>query len=175
MDTNLIGRIRIENAQRKEFEELINLNQSNLPHVSSISLSDLGDFYNQAVYFRVAKIDNCIAGFLLAFGANAKYLSPNYLWFKDQYRSFIYIDRVIITPKMRRKGIATILYNDLEIFAKRKKVPLIACEYNIVPKNEISRLFHKKYGFREVGVQNIQEVSKVVSLQIKHVERATKK
>jgi predicted GNAT superfamily acetyltransferase len=45
----------------------------------------------------------------------------------------------------------------------------MTCEYNLRPKNEISRQFHQKYGFKEVGTQKTENSKKTVSLQIKQV------
>lgn len=42
----------------------------------------------------------------------------------------------------------------------------IVCEYNIVPPNEPSRIFHDKFGFHEVGSQWLGKGSKQVSLQV---------
>jgi hypothetical protein len=49
--------------------------------------------------------------------------------------------------------------------ARDNAIPLVTCEYNIVPPNEPSRLFHDKFGFREQGTQWVASGSKRVSLQ----------
>jgi predicted GNAT superfamily acetyltransferase len=46
----------------------------------------------------------------------------------------------------------------------------MACEYNLRPKNEVSRQFHRRYGFKEVGTQETENGKKTVSLQIKAVD-----
>jgi Predicted acetyltransferase, GNAT superfamily len=40
----------------------------------------------------------------------------------------------------------------------------ITCEVNIRPKNVDSMIFHKKYGFYEVGTQTTENGKKEVSL-----------
>ena len=161
--------IKIRKASRDDLEHLLELNQSNLPHVGSITLSDMERLYSQAIYFRAAEFNGQIAGFLIAFDPEAKYTSPNFLWFKKRYSTFIYIDRITVAPEARRKGIACSLYRALEYFAEERKIPLMACEYNLRPKNDISRQFHEKYGFNEVGTQETENEKKTVSLQIKQV------
>jgi hypothetical protein len=47
----------------------------------------------------------------------------------------------------------------------------MTCEYNLQPQNEISRKFHQRYGFIEVGTQETENGKKTVSLQIKEVVR----
>ena len=161
--------IIIRKASRDDLEHLLELNQSNLPHVGSITLNDMEHLHSQAIYFRIAEYNGQTAGFLIAFDPEADYASLNFLWFKKHYPTFVYIDRIVITAEARRKGIACSLYRDLEHFAEERKIHLMACEYNLRPKNDISRQFHQKYGFNEVGTQETENGKKTVSLQIKQV------
>jgi predicted GNAT superfamily acetyltransferase len=160
---------RIRDAGRDDLQNLLELNQSNLPHVGSISMPDLEHLYCQAVYFRIAEFERKTAGFLIAFEPEADYGSLNFLWFKRHYNAFIYIDRIVVTPEVRRQGIAVRLYRDIEHFAADRKIPTLACEYNLRPNNEVSRRFHQRYGFNEVGTQETENGKKTVSLQIKQV------
>jgi predicted GNAT superfamily acetyltransferase len=162
-------KINFRDARQDELPQLLELNQSNLPHVGSISQSEMAHLYRQAIYFRIAEWNNRPAGFLVAFGPGADYDSLNFLWFKNRYPDFVYIDRIIIAAEARRKGIAFALYRDLENFAARQQIPWMTCEYNLRPPNEISRLFHESYGFSEVGTQETENGKKTVSLQIKQI------
>ena len=161
--------LEIRDAGRNDLQDLLALNQSNLPHVGSISMPDLEHLYSQAVYLRVAEFERQTAGFLIAFEPKAEYGSLNFSWFKKQYNAFVYIDRIVVAPEARRKGIAVRLYQDLEQFAAERTIPIMACEYNLRPKNEVSRHFHQRYGFKEVGTQETENGKKTVSLQIKPV------
>ena len=40
--------------------------------------------------------------------------SINYKWFEKEYKSFIYIDRVVISFKYQNKGFGTLFYDDLK-------------------------------------------------------------
>ncbi len=162
-------KIKIRNVHPDDLNRLLELNQSNLPYVSSISLQDMQHLNSQATYFRIAELKGQTAGFLIAFDPQADYASLNFLWFKKRYSDFVYIDRVIIAAEARRNGIAHALYRDLEQYAAQRKIPLMTCEYNLRPKNEISRRFHQRYGFQEVGIQETENGKKTVSLQIKPV------
>jgi predicted GNAT superfamily acetyltransferase len=162
--------LRIRDVRTDDLGHLLELNQSNLPHVSSVSLRDLERFHTKARYFRVAESGGKVAGFLIAFDPAADYGSPNFLWFRDRYKAFIYIDRIITAAEARREGIALRLYKDLEMFARERGIPMMTCEYNLRPKNEESRLFHQKYGFEEVGIQETEGGKKTVSLQIKRLD-----
>jgi predicted GNAT superfamily acetyltransferase len=57
------------------------------------------------------------------------------------------------------------LYQDLFEFARAQGISVVACEYNLVPPNEPSRIFHDKFGFQEVGSQWLDDGAKQVSLQ----------
>lgn len=164
-----IKALNIRNVRPEELPLLLALNQANLPHVGSISMREMQHLHNQAVYFRVAELNGLATGFLIAFEPRADYGSLNFLWFKKRYPNFVYIDRIVIAAAARRKGNALALYRNLEDFAVQRHIPLMTCEYNLKPPNEISRQFHQGYGFIEVGTQDTEKGKKTVSLQIKQV------
>ena len=62
----------------KDLPRVVDLNQDALPAVSSITLNDLTQFLEMADYFRVIKVKNDIAGFLIALTPGKDYQSPNY-------------------------------------------------------------------------------------------------
>ena len=142
-----------------------NLNQDALPAVSSITINDMTQFLEMADYFRVIKVKNNIAGFLIALTPGKDYHSPNYKWFEKQYSQFMYIDRIVIDPSFQNKGLGLAFYDDLKIFCQGY-APIITCEVNLKPKNDGSLLFHKKYGFKQVGTQETDGAEKEVSLLV---------
>jgi len=161
--------IHIRDATEADRHELHRLNQNSLPHVSSVSLEEFDYLLSDSVYARIAEVSGVLGGVLLAFDPLAAYDSPNFLWFREHYESFAYIDRIIVSSHARRKGVASLLYDDLSQFAFSRGIPLIACEYNLRPPNEVSMRFHESYGFREVGKQDTEGGKKRVSLQIRDV------
>jgi predicted GNAT superfamily acetyltransferase len=142
-----------------------NLNQGALPTVSSITIYDMSQFLEMADYFRVIKVKNNIVGFLIALTPGKDYHSPNYKWFEKKYSQFIYVDRIVIDPSFQTRGLGRAFYDDLKIFSQRY-TPIITCEVNLKPKNEGSLLFHKKYGFEQVGTQKTERRKKEVSLMV---------
>ncbi len=139
-----------------------NLNQGALPAVSSITLNDMTQFLEMADYFRVIKVKTNIAGFLIALAPGKNYHSPNYKWFEKKYSQFMYVDRIVIDPSFQNKGLGLAFYDDLKIFCQGY-TPIITCEVNLKPKNDGSLLFHKKYGFEQVGTQETDGGKKEVS------------
>jgi hypothetical protein len=139
------------------------INEANVPHVNSISLQRFEKFVYEAAYFRIAWLDDELAGFLVAFAPGAPYESLNYAWFQARYSDFIYIDRIAVASTARRRGVASCLYRDLIRYAY-SRTGLLTCEVNTRPPNVDSMAFHQSFGFREVGTQDTDGGAKTVSL-----------
>jgi len=89
--------------------------------------------------------------FLLAFDQDADYDSPNFLWHRERYPHFVYVDRVAVAAAARGRGHARRLYADLIDVARARGHSLIVCEVNAEPANPASDAFHAALGFTEVG------------------------
>jgi predicted GNAT superfamily acetyltransferase len=90
----MFGSLKIRDVRIDDLNDLLELNQSNLPHVGSISMSDMAHLHRQAVYFRVAEFEDQTAGFLIAFDPQADYNSLNFQWFKKRYKAFV-VEKVL--------------------------------------------------------------------------------
>ena len=88
----------ITSASPQDYPTILELNEAAVPHVNSIDTAELADLDQQSFFFGVARIDNDIAGFLLALEQGKTYRSLNYRWFSEQYDAFVYIDRIIVSP-----------------------------------------------------------------------------
>lgn len=123
----------------------------NNAHAVELSLLDgarLGRLLSGAFYAR--RLGD-VAAFLLAFDEGADYDSPNYLWFRERYPRFVYVDRIVVDPAMRKRGLAQLLYEDLFREACSASHRLIVCEVNSEPPNPASDRFHAALGFSVVG------------------------
>jgi uncharacterized protein len=89
--------------------------------------------------------------FLIVFDQNCAYDSANYLWFKARYPSFAYVDRVVVAPQARGRGVARQLYERLFREAHAARFDSIVCEVNFEPPNPASEALHRRLGFSEVG------------------------
>lgn len=146
----------------RDFDEVLNLNEASVPHVSSIGHKQLQWFADHAAVVNVAKIDQRLAGFLIGLRPGTDYGSPNYRWFCNHYDDFAYVDRVAVSDWARRQGIAESLY---EAFARSQAgAPVMTCEVHIQPPNEGSMLFHRRLGFRQVGTLKSDGGKKEVAL-----------
>jgi predicted GNAT superfamily acetyltransferase len=76
------------------------------------------------------------------------------------------VDRIVVGGDYRGLRLGMLPYQDLFDYVRSNGIATIACEYNVVPPNEPSRLFHDKFGFHQVGSQWLGNGSKQVSLQV---------
>lgn len=156
--------VQIRDIAVTDLAGILVLNESEVPHVGSVSMHELRWFATHADYFRVACSGTRIAGFLIGLRPGSTYGSPNYRWFADRYADFAYIDRVAVTPEFRRYKLASRLYAD---FAQAMSgVPRLACEVNIRPPNEASMRFHRSLGFVQVGSRVAETGDKEVAMLV---------
>jgi len=160
--------MRIIDVQPGDLETVHTLNEAAVPHVNSVSIAEMEWFAANAAYFRVARTDAGIAGFMIGLRPGLAYRSPNYAWFCSNYDDFGYIDRVVVAPHARRLGVASSLYDD---FAARlaRQVAVLTCEVNLRPANEASMRYHTDYGFVQVGSQETDGGDKEVALMEKRL------
>jgi len=160
-----MGIITLRAATADDYGVIVELNHVEVAHTSPMDLARLITLDGLACYHRVACIDARVSGFLLAIRSGAPYENENFGWFSQQYPSFVYVDRVVVSAAARGLRLGSLLYEDLFSWARQNAIALVTCEYNIVPDNEPSRLFHEKFGFREQGTQWVANGVKQVSLQ----------
>jgi uncharacterized protein len=89
-------------------------------------------------------------GFVLTFAAGSAYDSANFRWFASRYDAFYYLDRIVVEPDVRRTGIASRVYDEIEDRA-RQVAPVMCLEVNVDPPNQASLEFHRRRGYLEVG------------------------
>ena len=146
-------RARLRDVTEPDLEAIWHINERSVPAVNSVSLERLRWFSNQAEYFRVAECSSQIAGFLLCLAPEADYDSPNFLWLKQRFDDFLYIDRVAVDLSFHRRGIARALYLDAAASAG-ERFRMIACEVNLRPRNDASLAYHERLGFQPVGTRD---------------------
>ncbi len=88
--------------------------------------------------------------FIIAFDQGAAYDSPNFLWFRDRFERFVYIDRVVVAASAHGQGLGRKLYEKLFEDAKAAGYPCVLAEVNTNPPNPGSIGFHAKMGFDAV-------------------------
>jgi len=160
--------ITVRDVREQELDSVLAMNNAGGSSILALDQAAIRRHFERAAYFRVAEIDGLLAGFLIAYTAGADYASPNYLWFGERYPAFLYIDRIVIASTRRGFGLGRVFYADVTSFAE-VRVPLLACEVFLEPRNDVVVLFHGTYGFQEVGQQVMPTVGRRVSLLVKEL------
>jgi len=145
---------------------LLALNNAHATELSPLALADF-DRLIQTSFFAAALDDG--AAFLIAFDQSAAYDSPNFLWFRERYDRFVYVDRVVTSLLARGKGYAKALYAELFARAKAAGHARVVCEVNLIPPNPASDAFHAAHGFTEVGRTPVHGGTKTVRYLLRSI------
>lgn len=136
-------------------ELLAPMDEARLLHL--LGLVDRGD---------VVDVEGQVAGFVFTFAPGADYDSPNYREFSTRYdTAFYYLDRIAIDDGYRRRGLASLVYDEIERVATAYS--RLTLEVNAVPPNEGSLAFHASRGFVQVGT--LGDDTKAVALLSKEL------
>lgn len=158
--------MNIRNATDQDLSAVLAMNEDSVPHVSSVDLSEMKYYLENANSFLIIEEDREPAGFMIVLQKGLNYESLNYKFFSTNYDEFDYVDRIVITEKYRGRKLGTALYQHL---AKNSEQKLITCEVNLKPPNPNSLGFHKSLGFRKVAEQATEGGKKKVALMVKRI------
>lgn len=134
------------------------LNEAHAVELSSVTLDKFGAMIDEA--FLARRVDE--DAFLIAFDQNADYHSPNFLWFRERYPRFVYVDRIVVSPTRRGEGIARRFYETLFEAARAAGHEHAVAEVNSDPPNPGSDAFHAALGFETVGEARLADRGKSV-------------
>ena len=148
---------------------ILALNNAHASELSWLDADNLAALVRGAFYARrIGEID----AFLLAFDEGVAYDSPNYLWFRQRYPRFVYVDRVVVARAMRGRGYARLLYAGLFNQARRAGHEIVVCEVNQDPPNLASDALHASLGFAEIGHAAIRHGTKTVRYLLRRISPA---
>lgn len=160
--------IVIRDVREHELDSVLALNNTAGAAILPMDAERLRFFWRHAAYFRVAETNGHLAGFLIALTPETDYDSPNFLWFREHYAQFLYIDRIVIAGAHRGAGLGRIFYADVQSFAE-PRVPRLTCEVQVGSGNSAVLLFHGSFGFHEIGQQVLAGARGRVSLLTKEL------
>ena len=141
---------------------MLALNQLHQVETSSLERPALDQMLGAAFYAECAGEGE--DGFIIAFDQDGDYDSPNFLWFKERYDRFVYVDRIIVADHMRGRGLARTFYTNLFERARTAGHTRVVCEINVEPPNRGSMAFHIALGFVELAQVRLSN-GKIVSYQ----------
>lgn len=145
-------------------QHILALNNAHAVETGPLDLPALEQMIANAFF---SKTDD-MHGLLISFDQDAPYDGANFLWFKERFDQFVYVDRIIVAAHTRGKGLARHYYTQLFDLAKSAGHVRVTCEINLDPPNPGSMAFHENMGFAEIGRATLEN-GKTVSYQEKRL------
>ncbi|GGK01406.1 acetyltransferase [Pilimelia anulata] len=130
---------------------ILALNAAHLPMVSALDAGRLARFRDEWGRVDVLDAGGAFAGFVVTVESGTTYDSVNYAWFAQRFDRFLYLDRIVVHPDFRRRGLAGLAYDGVE--ARAAAYGRLTLEVNLIPRNDPSLAFHDARGYREIGQQ----------------------
>lgn len=144
--------MKIRTVTEADLDQIVALNQANLPAVGPTDRSQIERFVEQTHSFLVAATPNDqVGGFLIGLPPGTDYGSMNYAWFSTRYDNFIYVDRIVVGDAGQGQGTGQRLYNAFAARGRETSADVMLAEVNVKPRNDQSLRFHDRYGFVSVG------------------------
>jgi predicted GNAT superfamily acetyltransferase len=150
----------IRNATPEDHAWMLALNARHETETGPLDTAELARL-SAAAFAMLAAGDS--DGFLMALDEGANDPGPNWRWFAARHPRFVYIDRVIVAPESRGRGVARSLYAALAEKAREAGHDRLLCEVNTDPPNPGSFAFHQALGFVQVGAQLLAARRKTVA------------
>jgi predicted GNAT superfamily acetyltransferase len=151
-----------------DLEAIVAINDAAYPAVPITPAAELADLIAKARLVLVAD-DGEPAGFIVTLAPGQDYASENYTWFSARSSDFLYVDRIVLAPRLQGQGVGPRLYAAVDEAARADGATEITCEVNVRPPNPGSLAFHARLGFVEVGRQQTKGGTTEVALLARRV------
>lgn len=129
--------------------DVLRLNEESVWALSPLDEGGLVAARARASHSLVGIEDGTLAAFTIMYAPGSGYASINYAWFTERFDDFVYLDRIVVDPTFRRRGLASAMYD----YAEQLAAPhgRLVCEIYSTPPNEASLAFHRNRGYHEIG------------------------
>lgn len=136
-----------------DLEAIVSVNDGAHPAVPITPPDELAELVRVSTVALVVEDADGVGGFILAMPPGLDYASENYRWFSERSRDWLYVDRIVLAPRLQGQGIGPRLYEAVFTAARAAGYGEVTCEVNVRPPNPGSLAFHTRLGFREIGRQ----------------------
>lgn len=140
--------VRLRPAAPADDVAILAWNEADVHFLAAMDGARLAYLKERAAAVEVIEADGQRCGFLITFTAGSDYDSPNYRWFSRLEPAFHYVDRIVVDPAFRGRGLAKRAY---AVLAERCPREPLCAEVNYAPPNPASLTMHTAAGFVEVG------------------------
>jgi uncharacterized protein len=141
--------MKLREITRADWPTLLELNLASVRELSELDEQRLESLLSWAQRGLAVESEGAIVAFAVAIAPGTPYDSGNYRWFGARFERFLYLDRIVVSDAMRRRGIGGQLYDAME--ATAVGFERMVCEVNLLPTNEASLAFHASRGYIEIG------------------------
>jgi predicted GNAT superfamily acetyltransferase len=140
--------LRVRPIEPRDHAAVLALNARDVDVLSPMDEARLGWILRRCAAPLVVEDDEGVLGFCLAIDAGTDYDGDHYAWFAARYASFLYLDRIAVSDRARRRGVGSLLYDACE--DRARAAGRMLCEVNVQPLNAVSMAFHASRGYVEV-------------------------
>ena len=137
--------MHIRDIELTDLPSVLSLNNAHAAEVNELTAHALAHIVAVAARARIVEGG---LGFLIGFDETTPTQGPNHAWVRAFRPAFLYVDRVVVAPEARGRGLARQLYDDLASIAAGRP---LCCEVNSIPPNPASLAFHERLGFMPCG------------------------
>ncbi len=130
----------------QDIDEVLALNNAAVPAVNALDADALTALCAMGA-LRLVRGEAGIEGLCLTMESGQPYESGNYQWFTGEFDRFLYVDRIVVAPSAKGKGVGRALYEDTFARAAALGQPRVCSEVNADPPNPQSMAFHDSLGF----------------------------
>jgi predicted GNAT superfamily acetyltransferase len=166
-NADLLPPVSLRPLRDTDTTQVLELNSAAVPAVNDLDAEQLAAILaagHSAIAVVADAEPNTVLGFAILFAPGADYASENYRWFSGRSEAFLYLDRIVVAPDNRGRGLGALLYSAVFDAARAAGADEVFCEVNLRPPNPESLAFHERLGFTEVGQQSTKNDTVVVSL-----------
>lgn len=142
-----------------DIPDLLALNNAHAVELSELTSAGLRELFDLA--WRVRVTDD-LAAMVIALDQDSVSDGENFGWFRRRYARFVYVDRVVVAPAARGRGLARHLYTDVIEVARASGHTVLCAEVNLDPPNPVSDAFHRAMRFEEAGRAELTTQPKTV-------------